>query len=81
MTLIQNVNRISNPNFVTRDGSHWGEMFSEGVFTRTIYSNSERSEQFLKQNTFVKLVKLLEVPIKSNTLKQLEFKLEKIIGI
>ena len=46
--------------------------------TRTIYSNSERSVQFLKQTDF------LTCPwrfLKYNTLEQLEFKLEKTIGI
>jgi hypothetical protein len=40
---------------------------------RTICSNSERSEQFLKQNAFLSLTILRS--------DQLEFKLEKIIGM
>ena len=40
--------------------------------TKTIYSNSERSEQFLKQNVFYSW-RL----IRPNELKQLGFKLEK----
>ena len=43
--------------------------------TRTIYSNSERSEQFLVTECFFNLF------LRSNKLEQLEFKLEKIIGI
>ena len=46
--------------------------------TRTIYSNSERSEQFLVTECFFNL--FLEF-LRSNKLEQLEFKLEKIIGI
>ena len=46
--------------------------------TITIYSNSERAEQFLKQNAFSNL--FLEVS-QTNKIEQLEFKLEKIIGI
>ena len=44
--------------------------------TRTIYPNSERSEQFLVTELFFNL--FLEV---SNKLERLEFKLEKIIRI
>ena len=44
----------------------------------TIYASSERSEQFLKQN--VSLTYSWRF-LKSNTLEQLEFKLEKTIGI
>ena len=46
--------------------------------TRTIYSNSERSEQFMVTDCFLNL--FLEVS-HTNKLEQLEFKLEKIIGI
>ena len=46
--------------------------------TRTICSNSERSEQFVVTECFLNL--FLEV-FRSNKLEQLEFKLEKIIGI
>ena len=46
--------------------------------TRTIYSTSERSEQFLKQNVFLTCSWRI---IRSNTLEQFKFKLEKIIGI
>ena len=43
--------------------------------TRTIYSNSERSEQFLVTECFFNLF------LRPNKLEQLEFKLEKFIGI
>ena len=43
--------------------------------TRTIYSNSERSEQFLVTDCYSWRFLI------SNKLEQLEFKLEKIIGI
>ena len=46
--------------------------------TRTIYSNSEKTPQFLKRNTFFTCFCRL---LRSNTLEQLEFKLEKLIGI
>ena len=46
--------------------------------TSAIYSSNERSLQFLKQNTFLTFSQRFH---RSNTLEQLEFKLEKIIGI
>ena len=46
--------------------------------TRTIYSNSERSEQFLKPNAFLTYSWRF---LRSNKLEQFELKLEKIIGI
>ena len=46
--------------------------------TRTIYSNSERSEQFLKQNAPLTYSWRF---LRSNTLEQLKFKLDKIIWI
>ena len=47
--------------------------------TWTIYSNSERSEQFLvKECLFKMFLVISQLP---NKLEQLEFKLEKIIGI
>jgi hypothetical protein len=46
---------------------------------RTICSNSERSEQFLLTECFFNLI--LEVFSYLNKLEQLEFKLEKNIGI
>ena len=53
-------------------------VFFSDLFTKTIYSNSERSVQFLKQNDFLTCYWRF---LKYNTLEQLEFKLEKIIGI
>ena len=47
---------------------------------RTIYSNRERSEQFLVTKCFFNFVPG-GFSYVSNKLKQLEFKLEKIIGI
>ena len=41
-----------------------------------LYSNSERSVQFLKQNDFLTYSWMF---LRSNTLEQVEFKLEKII--
>ena len=55
---------------------------AEGKFfeiTRTIHSNSERSKQFLVTEYFFSL--FLEVSHTLNKLEQVEFKLEKIIGI
>ena len=46
--------------------------------TRTIYSNSERSEQFLVTECFLTCSWRF---LTSYKLEQLEFKLEKIIGI
>ena len=46
--------------------------------TRTIYSNTERPIQFLKQNTFSTCSWRF---LWSDTLEQLRFKLEKLIGI
>ena len=46
--------------------------------TRTLYLNNERSEQFLKQNIFQLIPDRFN---RTNKLEQLEFKLEKIIGI
>ena len=46
--------------------------------TRTIYSNSERSEQFLVTESFFNLSRRFLIP---NRLEELEFKLEKNIGI
>ena len=46
--------------------------------TRSIYSNSERSEQFLVTECFFNLFLEVFIP---NKLEQLEFILEKIIGI
>ena len=46
--------------------------------TRTIYSNSERPVQFLKQNAFLTCSWRF---LRSNTLEELKLKLEKIIGI
>ena len=46
--------------------------------TITIYSNSERSEQFLLTNAFLSCCWRF---LRSNELEKLEFKLEKIIGI
>ena len=43
--------------------------------TRTIYSNSQRSEQFLKQNVFLTCYWMF------HELEQIKIKLEKIIGI
>ena len=43
---------------------------------RTIFSNGERSEQFLKQNDFLTCSWRF---LRSNTLQQLEYKLENII--
>ena len=47
-------------------------------FTRTIYSNSERSEQFSVTECFLTYSWRFLI---SNKLEQLEFKLEKNIGI
>ena len=47
--------------------------------TRTIYSNSERPEQFLLTRCFFNL--FLDVYNLLDKLEQSEFKLEKIIGI
>ena len=44
--------------------------------TRTIYSNCERSEQFLVRECFFNLF----LELISNKLEKLEFKLEKILG-
>ena len=49
-----------------------------GLSFKTIYSNSERSLQFLKQNVF--LTCSLRI-LRSNELEHLGFKLEKVIGI
>ena len=46
--------------------------------TRTICSKSERSEQYLKQNAFLTYFGRF---LRSNTLEQLELKLEKIIKV
>ena len=46
--------------------------------TTAIYSNSEMSEQFLKQNAFLTCSLMF---LRSNTLEQFKFKLEKITGI
>ena len=46
--------------------------------SRTIYLNSERSEQFLKENNSLTYFWRF---LRSNTLEQFKFKLEKIIGI
>ena len=46
--------------------------------TKTNNSNSESSEEFLKQNAFLTFSWRF---FRSITLEQLEFKLEKIIGI
>ena len=48
------------------------EFFKISEITRTIYSNSERSEQFLVTECFFDW---------TNKLEQLEFNLEKNIGI
>ena len=55
------------------------EVLQHFEITRTIYSNSEWSEQFLVTECFFNL--FLEVSQICNRLEQLEFKLEKIIGI
>ena len=44
---------------------------------KTIYLNSERSEQFLKQNAVLTYSWRF---LRSNELEQLEFKLEKLLG-
>ena len=56
------------------------EFFKIFEITKTIYSNSERSEQFLVTECFFNL--FLEVPHNksSNKSEQLGFKLEKILG-
>ena len=46
--------------------------------TRTIYSNIERREQFLKQNAFLTYSWRF---LRSNTLEQLEFQFEKSLGL
>ena len=46
--------------------------------TRTIYSKSKRSEQFLKQNVFLTCSSRF---LRPNLLEQFKFKLEKCIGI
>ena len=52
-------------------------MIEENQVTRTIYSDNERSEQFLKQNGFLTCSWRF---LRSNKSKQLEFKLEKLFG-
>jgi len=46
------------------------------MITKTIYLNREKSEQFLKQNAFLTYFSRF---LRSNTLEQLDFELEKII--
>ena len=53
-----------------------GQKFAK--ILRSIYSNSERSDQFLKQNVFLTWSLMF---LRSNRLEQLKFKLKKIIGI
>ena len=54
--------------------------YCEKKITRTIYSNSERSKQFLVREYFFNL--FLEAGlIISNELEQLGFKLEKLLGL
>ena len=59
-------------NFLQNECKHF-------EITRTICSNCERSEQFLVTECFFNL--FLKVSHIYNKLEQLEFKLEKIIGI
>ena len=56
-----------------------GREFAKRIrsLTRTIFSNSERSVQFLKQNAFLTSSWSF---LRSNMLEKLEFKLEKLIG-
>ena len=55
-----------------------GQEFAKSEITITIYLNRERSEQFLKQNAFLTCSWRF---LRSNELEELEFKLEKNIGI
>ena len=64
------IDRVTLLKFVAEAG----EFCKYSEITRTIYSNSERSEQFLVTECFFNL--FLEVMYKS---EQLEFKLEKKI--
>ena len=61
---------------VEDEGREFAKKFE---ITRTIYSNSERSEQFLATECFFNFCPWKFII--SNKLEQLEFKLEKIIGI
>ena len=59
----------------------WGwrpRIRKSSVINRTIYSNSERSDLYSEKNAF--LIYSWRF-LRSDTLEQLEFKLEKIIGI
>ena len=56
----------------------WNWIFKIFEITRTIYSNSQRSEQSLVTECFLTCSWRF---LRSNKLEQLEFKLEKIIGI
>ena len=57
------------------DESNSRRVFKDFEITRIIYSNSERSEQFLKQNAFLTCYR------RFHTLEQIKIRLEKIIGI
>ena len=67
-----------NNGFFYHNCSSDREICKNFEITKAIYSNSERSEQFLVTECFFNL--FLEV-LRSNKLEQLAFKLEKIIGI
>ena len=61
--------------FSEAEGREFAKYFK---ITRIINSNSERSVQFMKNNAFLTCSWRF---LRANTLEQLEFKLEKIIGI
>ena len=61
-------------NVLVTEKNFWPSICKIFEITRKIYSNSERSEQFLKQNDFLTYFWRF---FRSNTLEQIEFKLEK----
>jgi hypothetical protein len=78
MVLSYQKNRSSDPEKLLKFEAEGREFAKFLEITRTIYSNSERSEQVLVTECF------LTCPwrfLRSNKLEQLEFKLEKIIAI